>query len=138
MTVSKETELGAITISNLLFAQIIADSFRAESCLGKVWPSTKKGRQIGSDTKYNIAEFANNIEVEPSLDGNSVDIEFSIIIKFGAGIRSITDALSDSVAEAVCKKQGRKPNQIKIRIAGVKSRQVARRNLEVVKSYEFE
>ena len=80
MTLSRETELGTITISNMLFAQIIADSFQEESCLGKVWPSTKKGRQIGNDGKYNLSEFAGNIEVESSFEGNSVDIEFNIIV----------------------------------------------------------
>ena len=138
MTLSRETELGTITISNLLFAQIIADSFKIESCLGKVWPSTKKGRQIGSDTKYNISEFANNIEVERSLYGESVDIEFNIIVKFGTSIRNITDDISDYIADVIYQKQGKKPNQIRIRIAGVKSRQMARRNLEVVKRYESE
>ena len=138
LTVSRETELGTITISNLLFAQIIADSFKIESCTGKVWPSTKKGRQIGSDGKYNLSEFASNIEVERSLYGESVDIEFNIIVKFGTSIRNITDDISDYVAGVIYKKQGKKPNQIKIRIAGVKSRQVARRNLEVVKKYESE
>ena len=133
MTLSRETELGTITISNMLFAQIIADSFKEESCLGKVWPSTKKGRQIGNDGKYNLSEFAGNIEVERSFEGNSVDIEFNIIVKFGTSIANITNDISDYVADTIYKKQGKKPNQIKIRIAGVKSRQVARRNLEVVK-----
>ena len=138
MTLSRETELGTITISNLLFAQVIADSFQADGCQGKVWPSTKKGRQIGSDGKFNISEFANNIEVEQEFEGDRVDIEFSIIVKFGTSIRNITDDISDYVAETIYQKQGKKPNQIKIRIAGVKSRQVARRNLEVVKRYETE
>ena len=48
MTLSRETELGTISVSNILFAQIIADSFQQASCRNKVWPSTKKGRQIGN------------------------------------------------------------------------------------------
>lgn len=138
MTLSRETDLGTITISNVFFAQIIADSFKTESCMAKVWPSTKKGRQIGSDGKFNISEFANNIEVEESLEGDTVDIGFSVIIKFGTSISVICDALSDAIAETIYTKQGKRPNQIKIRIAGVKSRQVARRNLEVVKRYGAE
>ena len=77
-------------------------------------------------------------EVERSFEGNSVDIEFNIIVKFGTSIANITNDISDYVADTIYKKQGKKPNQIKIRIAGVKSRQVARRNLEVVKRYGTE
>ena len=135
MTLSRETELGTISVSNILFAQIIADSFQQASCRNKVWPSTKKGRQIGSDAKFSISDFAGNIEVEPSFDGDSVDIEFSVIVKFGTSIRKLTDAVADYIADTIYQKQKKKPNQIKIRIAGVKSRQVARRNLEVIKRY---
>ena len=103
-----------------------------------MWPSTKKGRQIGSDAKFSISDFAGNIEVEPSFDGDSVDIEFSVIVKFGTSIRKLTDAVADYIADTIYQKQKKKPNQIKIRIAGVKSRQVARRNLEVIKRYGTE
>lgn len=135
MTVSKETNLGTITVSNLLFAQIIAESFRLEPCEGRVWPATKRGKQIGSDQKFSLSEFAGCIEAVASFNGESADLSFSIIVKFGVSIRRITDVIGDYVAERVCEKLGKKPSQITIRIAGVKSRQVARRNLEVIKRY---
>ncbi len=138
MTLSRENELGTISVSNIFFAQIIADSFNQESCANKVWPATKKGRQIGSDAKFSISDFAGAIEIEPSLNGDNVDIEFSIIVKFGTSIRSLTDVLSDYIADTILQKQNKRPNQIKIRITGVKSRQIARRNLEVIKRYEPE
>ena len=100
--------------------------------------ATKKGRQIGSDAKFSISDFAGAIEIEPSLNGDNVDIEFSVIMKFGTSIRSLTDALSDYIADTILQKQNKRPNQIKIRITGVKSRQIARRNLEVIKRYEPE
>ena len=138
MTLSKETELGTISVSNVLFAQIIADSFQRADCRDRVWPATKRGRQIGSDAKFSVSDFAGAIEVEPSFDGGSVDIEFSVIVKFGTSIRKLTDVISDYIADTIYEKQGKKPNQIKIRIVGVKSRQMARRNLEVIKRYGIE
>lgn len=135
MTLARETELGTITVSNLLFAQIIADSFKLDSCRGKVWPATKKGRQIGSDMKFNLSDFAGAIEVEESNEGESFDLEFSVIVKFGTSISSVCEAVADEVATSIEQKHGKKPNQIKIRVAGVKSKQIAKRNLEVVKRY---
>ena len=138
MTLSRETELGTISVSNIIFAQLIAEAFNKDACKGRIWPATRRGRQIGSDQKFSISDFASCIEVEYSDDGENIDIVFSVIVRFGTSIRSLTNALADYVADAICQRQGRKPNQIRIRITGVRSRQVARRNLEVVKSYASE
>lgn len=135
MTISRETQLGTISVSNLLYAQIIAEGFRQEGCEGKIWPATRKGRQIGTDQKFSISEFASHIEAEESFEGDSVDLEFSVIVKFGTSIREITGIVADFIAETVEAKLGKKPCQIAIRISGVKSRQVARRSLEVVERY---
>lgn len=135
MTISRETQLGTISVSNLLYAQIIAESFRQEGCEGKIWPATRKGRQIGTDQKFSISEFASHIEAAESFDGDSVDLEFSVIVKFGTSIREVTGTVADFIAETVEAKLGKKPCQISIKISGVKSRQVARRSLEVVERY---
>ncbi len=138
MTLSRETELGTISISNLLFAQVIAESFRIEACKGKVWPAAKKGRQIGSEKKFNLSEFANAIEIEESPYDGRIDIEFSIIIKFGVSISGVCEAAANYIANRIEEKQGKKPHQIKIKVTGVKSKQIAKRNLEVVKRYGIE
>lgn len=138
MTVSRETQLGTISISNLLYAQIIARGFEQEACRERIWPATRKGRLISGGQKLNLSEFASHIDVDNDFVENSVDLEFSVIVKFGASIRSLTDQLANYVAAAVEEKTGKKPSQIKIKIAGVKSRQVARRNLEVIKRYGIE
>lgn len=135
MTISRETDLGTISISNAIFAQIILDAFEQESCQGKVWPATKRGRQLGGDQMPSAADYGGYIEAERSFDGKTIDLEFSVIIRFGTSIRRVTEALGNFIAEEIREKQGRYPNQIKIRIAGVRSRQIARRNLEVIKSY---
>ena len=138
MTLSRETELGTITVSNLLFAQIIADSFKLEGCKGKIWPATKKGKQVGSDMKFNLSEFANTIEIEEIQDGETMNLEFHVIVKFGTSISTICGNIADYIAMSIEQKHGRKPGQIKIHVTGVKSKQIAKRNLEVVKGYGTE
>lgn len=136
MTLSKETKLGTISVSDVLFAQIIGECFTREYCKDRVWPATKRGRQIGSDAKFNVAEFANHIEVCHSTDEIHLNLEFSVIVKFGTSIRKICDRMADTIADEIKQKTGKKPFQIKIRIAGVKSKQIAKRNLEVIKEYD--
>ena len=135
MALKKETNLGTISLSNLFFAQMIADSFKLDACKGKVWPATKKGRQIGSNMKFSLSEFANAIKVEESEVPESIDIEFSVITKFGTSISGICEAVADHTADMVEKRHGKRPHQIKIWVTGVKSKQIAKRNLEVVKTY---
>lgn len=138
MTISKTTELGKITISNLFFAQIIEKSFQEKHCKGRVWPATSKGRQIGNNQKFSLSDFAHEIEVESTADGKNLDIEFSIIIRFGTSIKLVTGIISDYIAKTIEEKQGYKPNQIKIKIVGMKSKQIAKRKLEVIKQYGTE
>ena len=137
MALTRDTELGTISVANLFFAQIIADSFKLEDCKGKVWPATRKGRQIGSPAKFNLSEFANAIEVHESEHAGRVDVEFNLIVKFGTSISSICERIADHTADLIEKRHGNRPHQIKIRVVGVKSKQIAKRNLEVVKTYEL-
>lgn len=136
MTLSKETSLGKISISNTIFAGMIVESFHQPKCRDKVFPATKKGRLINMDNKGSLNEFASTIEIDSDTDGKNIEMEFSIIVKFGTSIQLITDSISDYIADKFYNNYGKKPIQIKIRISGVKSRQIAKRNLEVVKRYE--
>ena len=138
MALRRETEIGTISVANLFFAQTIADSFKLEPCKGRVWPATKKGRQIGNTAKFNLSEFANNIEVQESEQKGRMNIEFHIIVKFGTSISSLCELIADHTADLVQQRHGSRPHQIKIRVSGVKSKQIAKRNLEVVKTYGIE
>lgn len=138
MALTRETNLGTISVSNLFFAQIIAGSFKLETCKGKVWPATKKGRQIGSPAKFNLSEFASAISVEQSEHQGRMNIECSIIVKFGTSISTICETIADHTAEMVKQRHGDMPYKITIHVTGVKSKQIAKRNLEVVKTYELE
>ena len=135
VTISRSTELGTITLSDLIFAEVIERSFNQKECKGRVWPATSRGRLIGTDQKSGIQEFAHEIEVKMGPDDNAVSIEFSIIIRFGTSIKKITGLIGDYIAEAIKEDHGERPIFIKIRISGVKSKQIARRDVEVLKSY---
>lgn len=138
MTISRTTELGKITISDLIFAQIIEKSFKLDDCKDKVWPATLKGRQIGNEQKFNLSDFSHEIEVESSADGGNFILTFNVIIRFGSSIKLITNAMSDYIAETVLHRHGKRPEMIKIRVVGVKSKQTAKRNVEVIRRYETE
>ena len=138
MTISRTTELGKITVSDLIFAQIIEKSFKLSECRDKVWPANLKGKQIGNEQKFNLSDFAHEIEVESSSDEINFSLTFNVIIRFGASIKQITNAMSDYISDTILQKQGKRPEMIKIRVVGVKSKQIGKRNVEVVHRYEAE
>jgi uncharacterized alkaline shock family protein YloU len=69
------------------------------------------------------------------VDSTHISLEFSIIVKFGSSISSITRKLADEIHREILTDLGLETTQITINIAGVRSRKVARRNAEVVYRY---
>jgi Uncharacterized protein conserved in bacteria len=135
MTLVKDNDLGSITISNLIFAQIIFDGMMQPECKDMVWPATKRGRQVGIVNKFTDNEFALYIDVDYDDEGRLV-IEFNVIMKFGVSIKKITKILADYIAREIKLDCGKNPSIITINIAGVKSRHKAKRNTKVVYRYE--
>ena len=135
MTLSIKNELGTISISNTLFSRLIYNGMEQPECAGKIWPATRRGRQLGSVPKLNDTELSMNVEVEQD-EMQRVRLEFNVIMLFGAGIHKTTAALADYIADHIEEYSGTKPSEITINIAGVKSRHIAKRNTKVVYRYE--
>lgn len=136
MAIYKENNYGKISVSDMLYAEILKDCFHKEDYIGKIWPSSSKGRQIGNDNKINKHELASNIIIDSDDNGDNISAEIFVIIKFGISIKQITTDFADSFAEGIASFHGRKPEQIKVYITGVKSKAIAKRNLEVIREYE--
>ena len=52
MTLTRETELGTVSISNSIISQIIIDGTMQPQCKNKVWVTTKRGRLVGIGGKF--------------------------------------------------------------------------------------
>ena len=136
MSLHRNTDLGTIKISDVLFAQIIVNSLKQRECLGKAWPATSKGKQIGNDQKFNVTDVASHIVVKHDRESTDVELEFKIIVQFGNSISAITEAVFQYVADSIEQVLGKKPVRIIINVTGIRSKQIARRNIEVIKQYE--
>ncbi len=141
MAIIKETELGVVKVSNQVVAGIISDIMADPDMSYKIWPATEHGHRIGKKKGFaeiidmGDSDLASNIEVSSDKSGN-VTIEFSVIVKFGLSIKAITRSLADKIAESMHYVLGIKPSVIIINIAGVKSKQIARRNTRTIYKYE--
>ena len=135
MSFEKNTELGEVKISDQIIAQIILDAMDSENIRDRIWPATVRGRQIGLLPKIVDAEFASNMNID-SDENDRLTLEFNVIVKFGESIRSVTHILADNIEESLKYLLGINTSVITINIAGVRSRQIARRNTKAVYKYE--
>lgn len=141
MAVIGKTELGEIKISDDIIANIISDVLNSPEICDKIWPATVHGHKIGRKSKIaeivdlGDSDLVSNISVSTD-DQGDVTIEFSVIVRFGISIKSSTKMLSDQIAENMQYILGVKPSIIIINIAGVKSRQIAKRNTRTIYRYE--
>ncbi len=136
MALYKETGLGKITVDNKLFAGLIEEALQSEECLDLIWLSSRKGKLIATGDGENFSEIASAIEIDGNPEESSIDMTIPVIIKFGTSISRITDKFCDILSEKMKEKSDAFPRTIKIIVTGVKSRNIAKRNLEIIKEYE--
>ncbi len=134
MTISIANDHGTITISDQVFAGAILKVLGKIEYNNKVWPSNDKSKLMGQIHEVEAAEFADEISTE-LLDDGSILISFHIITQLGASISAVTESLSKDIFE-LFEKEKYPVGEIHIHISGVKSKNIANRDLEVVYSYE--
>ena len=134
MIITKETDYGTISVSNVVFASLITDCIRDGELTNSLWPSTDKGKQVDKNSWNAVSDTAKLIDVD-YIDGMRISLEFSVIIRFGLSIRRVTKRLADDIRSAAEESLGLDVAWITIEIAGVRSRKDARRNTKVVFDY---
>ena len=119
---SKENNLGKINISKNVLGNIIQNA--ADELSGKAVLCSSKGK-IGKNEQKNMTFF----EIREDDDGYAIKIY--LMIKFGAGISTISSQIIESVERDIITVTGIKPKNIVVVIKGVISKNIAKRNIEV-------
>ena len=117
MALVKETDYGKITILNELFKDVIERACDIPECSGKIWLASKHG-----------------IEAEYNENGE-IDLKFSVVVKFGEPIKRLCDSAADDVARRIKLRSGQMPASIKVNVVGVKSKNIVKRSMEVIREY---
>lgn len=132
MTLKRETRLGAITISDNVIGRVILGA--AAKADGKFFLSSDKGKIIGVASRVGIGDISGNFSITES--GGTYYIEFFGIISFGSSIRNVTETVLASVQKEMQSLFPDNAGVITLHIVGMKSRQIAERNIEVKREYE--
>ncbi|MCH3954939.1 MAG: Asp23/Gls24 family envelope stress response protein [Eubacterium sp.] len=136
MTMMKATDLGLITVSNSVFAEIINSVMQSERCASNMWLSMHQGRLIRMVRVFRDPDYVRDLSVRLNEDGR-ICLTFGVIVKFGVSIRRETRHAADEICARIYEQTGMIPAEITINIDGVRTRsnKTARRSTKVVFRY---
>lgn len=135
MTMMKATELGLITVSNSVFAEIINEVMQTEECAADMWVTMHQGRLVRMARALSDPDYVRDLSVR--LNGNGrICLTFGVIVRFGVSIRQATRFAADEICARIYEQTGMIPAEITINIDGVRTRKkTARRSTKVVYRY---
>ena len=126
-------EKGTIKINKHIFSKIVWDAVGLTE--GKVFSASEKGKLLtgigGSRPAH--GEVADHMTVSES-DG-TLNIEFFVIMSFGASIQKNTELSLDYVEQKLKVMFPGQSGRILLRVVGVKSKQIALRDIEVERTW---
>ncbi len=127
MNITVETELGEISVDKKYFAQKIMSVLMQIRWRGKFLPANNRPKLLSEDKKPSFESFADVLELSKIDDG--IHIVIPLIADFGMPLRSNTsDLIRDIYLEFGKMKMS--ITKITVHIVGVKSKQVAPRNIK--------
>lgn len=127
MNITVETELGEIFVDKKYFAQKIMSVLMQIRWRGKFLPANNRPKLLSEDKKPSFESFADVLELSKFDDG--IHIAIPLIADFGMPLRSNTsDLIRDIYLEFG--KMKMPITKITVHIVGVKSKQVAPRNIK--------
>lgn len=127
----KEQSCGKIIINSSVLAQLVERE--VASFGGRVIITNSKGKRLPFLYRSVAGEDRSNIDI--SIKGEKIDIKIHVIIKLGLSISKTTQSLIRGIKTCVEKAIGVSPASVTVIVAGVLSKQMARRNIEVKKQY---
>lgn len=132
MSLSKTTNLGRIIINPSVISREVRAA--ATPVKEKMFFATEKGKLVASPAKISSGELASNLHIEDT--GEKINMTFYIIMSFGSSIKNVTETIFDGLEKSLKTMFPSRDGVITIKIVGVKSKNIAPRDIEVTREYE--
>lgn len=122
-----KTDLGEISIAKQVIGKIVVDAVDAFD--GKVMISNHKGKI--SKVAARIGGSDETSQMEITFGEQGIDVRLFIVIRFGTSITMVTNQLIDEIHNNISLMMGKEPNSVSVVVAGMISKNVAKRHIEV-------
>lgn len=126
-----QTESGHVDVSRNVIWRIIAEV--VERFDGKIMLSNSKGKVVTQSKKAGGMDRSDCLEVSEAEDG--LEIHLNVVLRFGISISSVTEQMIQSIQKDFIAYLGMEAAHISIRVAGILSKQIVRRNI-MIHSYK--
>lgn len=129
----KENSIGQIKINKTLFARTIYNAI----CLtnDEIYMANENAKIIGTKNKKGSTNnLASKIVVLENED--TIDITFYVVFKFGTSIKSNAEIILNDIIDKLSNGFKGKNISLTMLVVGVKSKEIAKRDLVFKKSYE--
>ena len=126
-------EKGTIKINKHIFGKMAFDAVGLTE--GKAFSASEKGKQLTGigGSRPAPGEIADNMTVRE--EGGVLCLEMYIIMLFGASIQKNTELILDHMEKELKQCFPQQPGRILLKVVGVKSKQVALRDIEVERTW---
>ncbi|MGI6722027.1 MAG: Asp23/Gls24 family envelope stress response protein [Anaerovoracaceae bacterium] len=128
----KKTEYGNIAITRNAVGQVLMRA--VEKHRHNVMLSNRKGRVIGKITRLSGYNQIDDMEIFFDDDG-AVSVKVYLVIRFGASITRTCVHIVDDIHSGLVSVMGREPKVVTVAVKGILSKNLAKRNIEVSRSY---
>ena len=134
MALVRENKYGKIKVSNKVMAQLIRASMEEAQFRNCIWPGGPKNK--AQDALFFIDDFHNEVFVTDDEQGR-ISIRFPVTVKFGYSISQVTWELSENICRRVDRMLNQPVKKVTIEVRGIKSKNLSKREVEVIKEYEY-
>lgn len=129
----ENNDFGTISVLDNAISDIIIDEIKKYG--GRIDITNSRGKAVPKLYKSVGGSAAANIQIDTD-DDERLDIKLHIVLKFGMSIKKTTDEIAENIRKQINLATGKNPARITLIITGVVSKKFARRNIEVVKTYD--
>lgn len=129
---SIKTEQGEILVTKAAMSAIVKES--ADAFEGKVFLTNPKGKFVSSGSRFGYSNEQASVEVECNETYPRVTVY--IAVKFGTSIAAVTNEMIEMIHDGFLDSLGFRPESVSIMVTGTISKNIAKRNIEVVKTYD--
>lgn len=122
------TESGKVGINGSVFARIAVETAKGYS--DRIILTNQKGKPVKTGTGGR--ESLNFIEVVNGKNGRTVTLKVYMIVRFGVSISRLVRQYADNLKSEIKAVTGIEAECVTVCVTGVKSKKIARRELEIV------
>lgn len=127
MLIKNENELGSINLDKHVVEKIV--KFTTKDFPGIICLTNSKGQNRNMMNFLHKDRDSYLIEVKKS--GLDIHIKLNVILKFGVSINHVSHELIKHIKDNIYKATGTLPSTVSICIKGIKSKKLAKRNIEI-------